>query len=369
MTDKSYIPARHGGLRRVPDPFSIFWRRVSHPLTNYISVILLGSFACRITFAFLFAITFASNIQADSTNVSVEQMVKMVRMTVCTHKEISASVMSMSFIYTEEANIAYALRILDKYEKTQATNFVIMTTSGPVRSRSDVEIMWKQRDKRALALIEHWKDNPEEIEDKKMLGFDLQHDDFVKRMIDDKTNLQERVKHPEKYTAYQYQPYFHRPETMIFTNSHECMPFVKSDYEGYRKRIVPIIWELNDTSSLSVLAGMATDDQSENVRNKAAEAWVALLMPGGLTNDQKLHLLDNFGVPKMKGLTNNQKAWLDNFIKSDKMHGKDGKKWAIDAAERILRKMEKATQSSPGKGVQGDSVTKKPNEIEIKNGK
>ncbi|MDO9541196.1 MAG: hypothetical protein Q7J98_02590, partial [Kiritimatiellia bacterium] len=171
------------------------------------------------------------------------------------------------------------------------------------------------------------------------VGGDFQHYDFVKRLMNDKTNLHERLKNPKKYSAYKYQPYFHRPETMIFTNSQECMLFVTSYYDWFRERIVPIIWELNDSNSLSILAGMAADDKSEKVRNKAAEAWVTLQMPGGLTDNQKAMLLDNYGVPKMKGLTNDQKAWLGNFIKSEKEEGEDGKKWAIEAAERILRKM------------------------------
>jgi len=58
-------------------------------------------------------------------------------------------------------------------------------------------------------------------------------------------------------------------------------------------------------------------------QNPAAEAWVALSTPAGLSDSQK-------------------KTWLDNFIKSEKMQGKDGKKWAVEAAERMLRKQEKA---------------------------
>ena len=84
---------------------------------------------------------------------------------------------------------------------------------------------------------------------------------------------------------------------------------------------------------------------------------MALLMPEGLTNDQKLRLLDNFIMSRLKGLTNNQKAWLDNFIKSEKGQEKDGKKWAIEAAERMIRKMEKAQSEFDGSGIPGSGKT------------
>ncbi|MBU4200155.1 MAG: hypothetical protein KJ919_09570 [Verrucomicrobia bacterium] len=251
--------------------------------------------------------------------------------------ERPASSQMKSWLYREEVNIAHTSRMLNKYKETQTTNMII-TGSGIVSNRSDMAKLWKLRDIEALKLIEQWKNNPKEIDDKTVVDLDMQHYDFVKRLMNDKTNLQERLKNPEIYSAYQYQPYFHRPETMIFTNSQECILFVRSDYDGYRERIVPIIWELNDSHSLSILAGMAADDKSEKVRNKAAETWMALLMPEGSTNDQK--------------------AWLDNFIKSEKMQGKDGKKWAIEAAERILRKMakEQPASNAPPKQVLGSNL-------------
>lgn len=316
------------------------------------SVILPRLLIYRIAVAFLFTVPFASDIQADSTNAVPEQKSQpRWSKTKWMQLESPLSLLSKIAVRAEEKNIAHTLRTLNKYEEMHVTNILISTLSGiTVSNKLDMVKLWKFRDMQALKLVEQWEKNPKEIDDRSVISGDFQHYDFVKRLMNDKTNLRERLKNQEKYNAYKYQPYFHQPETMIFTNSQECILFVTSDYEGYRERIVPIIWELNDSNSLFVLAGMVADDQSEKVRNKAAEAWVALLMPEGLKNDQKARLLDNLIVPKMKGLTNDQKAWLANFIKSEKGLEKDGKKWAIEAAERILRKMDKeqtATNAPP----------------------
>lgn len=72
-------------------------------------------------------------------------------------------------------------------------------------------------------------------------------------------------------------------------------------------------------------------------QNPAAEAWVTLSMPDGLFDDQ-------------------QKAWLDDLIMSEKRQGQSGKKWAIEAAERMLRKLEKAASPSAGMSSETKNV-------------
>jgi hypothetical protein len=59
-----------------------------------------------------------------------------------------------------------------------------------------------------------------------------------------------------------------------------------------------------------------------NYQKPASEAWVTLSMQEGLTDDQK-------------------KTWLTNFMANEKGQGQAGKKWAIEAAERMLRKIDK----------------------------
>lgn len=284
------------------------------------SVIRPILFGCWFFVALFFADGFVLCVQAESTNVSVEQTA---RTSAWTHKEISANTLLKNMLYSIEKDIATTERKLCNYERIHATNIMIQTTSGLVSNRVDVLKLEMFRDVEALKLVERWEANPKEIDDRDVADVDVKHYDFVKRLRGDKKELRERLKNQDKYSAYKYQPYFHVPETIVFANSQECLPFVTSNVEEYRERIVPIILELNDSNSLSVLAGMVADDQNKTVRNSAAEAWVILSMPEGLASDQK-------------------KIWLDNFMASEKGRGKNGKKWVIEAVERLLRKSGKA---------------------------
>ncbi|MCA1809702.1 MAG: hypothetical protein LC725_09685 [Lentisphaerae bacterium] len=63
-------------------------------------------------------------------------------------------------------------------------------------------------------------------------------------------------------------------------------------------------------------------------QNPAAEAWVILKMPERLNEDDKL-------------------AWLTGFIENEKKLDAEAKIWAIEAAERMLRKMERETTEAP----------------------
>ena len=56
-------------------------------------------------------------------------------------------------------------------------------------------------------------------------------------------------------------------------------------------------------------------------QNLAADAWMMLSAPEGLTDDEK-------------------KVWLINFMANEKGKGQGGKEWAVEAAERMIKRID-----------------------------
>ena len=67
-------------------------------------------------------------------------------------------------------------------------------------------------------------------------------------------------------------------------------------------------------------------------QNPAAEAWLKLTMPKDMP-------------------VTDAKVWLTNFLAEEKAKGADKKEWAVEAGERMLRKMEKESQPSASSNV------------------
>lgn len=103
---------------------------------------------------------------------------------------------------------------------------------------------------------------------------------------------------------------------------------------------IPYLRQIAETELPKELGVPTCARIKSHYQNPATEAWVTLSMPGGLSDDQK-------------------KAWLDNFIASEKGPGQAGKKWAIDAAERMLRKQEKVGSMPAGTSNETKNVRSK----------
>ena len=67
-------------------------------------------------------------------------------------------------------------------------------------------------------------------------------------------------------------------------------------------------------------------------QNPAAEAWLKLTMPKDISDTDA-------------------KIWLTNFIAGEKAKAAEKKAWAVEAGERMLRNMEKESQSSASSNV------------------
>lgn len=223
--------------------------------------------------------------------------------------------------------------------------------------------LWKSRDRDAIRLITC-------CEKEKVIDDQLT---FAKRIIADKEAILERIDNPQRYEHYEYQPYLHYPETAIITSINQCVSFAKSDNDAWRKRIVPIIVELNNPEGLLLLENMAVNDPSITVRKTAAFAWVLLSMPEELIHLEQVQSLMKQHEPFLREMTGqqleylikalaegqrilfeqisaDQQKWLRAFVESEKKKGKNANEWAIWAAQQVL---EPLGNSLPG-GLGGD---------------
>lgn len=98
-----------------------------------------------------------------------------------------------------------------------------------------------------------------------------------------------------------------------------------------RRRVVKAAVYLQSIAESNLPLGLDKPTSAmikHNYQNPAAEAWLTLIMPAELSDDQ-------------------DKNWIAYFIKEEAGQGKSAKKWAIEAAERMIRKIDMSQRSVP----------------------
>ncbi len=105
----------------------------------------------------------------------------------------------------------------------------------------------------------------------------------------------------------------------------------ETDAKPYLKRIA-------DTKLPEELGVPTCARIKSNYQNPAAEAWLKLTMPKDMPVTEA-------------------KVWLTNFITEEKTKRAEKNPWATEAAERMLRRMGKETQSSASGNVSRISLS------------